>query len=72
MPSSYQKIRTAHKRRQKAENDFTQYFRFDSKVWKLVVKELSPESAYWLSEDLKPKDRLLFKDCLVKVNKKIF
>lgn len=33
------------------------------------MKELPPEAAYWLSEDLKQTGKLLFKDCLIKVNK---
>lgn len=33
------------------------------------MKELSAEASYWLSEDLKRTGKLLFKDCLIKVNK---
>lgn len=68
MTGAYPNIKKAHKRRKKAAGEPTQAFHLDSKFWRQVVKELSAEAAYWLSEDLKAKGKLIFKDCLMSVS----
>lgn len=67
MTSSYPMIRHAYRKRKEAEDRATQDFHLDSRIWKLVVKELSPASSYWLSEDLTSKGKLLYRNCLLSV-----
>lgn len=68
MTSAYPKIKKAYKRRRQAVGEPTQAFHLDSRFWRQVVKELKAEAAFWLSEDLKAKGKLIFKDCLVSIS----
>ena len=69
MASSYSNIVDALKRRKKAVGKPTLAIHLDPRLWRLVLKELSAEASYWLSEELSPSGHLLYKNCLADVSR---